>query len=235
MKRAQKGFGLIEVMISLVIGMVLLLGISAILVSMTRTGELRRKMGEVQGGQRLAMTLVGNGLRYAGSFPYAPADTAASVFPIGGVFGAGQSIVGSGAGANADTVSVRFIASTSVTASQGCSVNLIAGNSYTNVYSVSGGYLKCVETNTTANTAPVTVNLIAGLTGMNLLYGVDTTGGGFVTQYRKASEITPPAMWDAVKTIKVNLIFANPLVGDAGQAGKPTVSITQTIPHPIGL
>lgn len=233
MTRAQKGFGLIEMMVALVIGLVLLLGISGILISMTRTSDLRQKMADGQGAQRMAMVLLGNGLRYAGAFPYTTASTPATVFAASGGFGVGQSILGTGAYANADTVSLRFVASATQSASQGCSAQLVAGNSYTNVFSVTGGYLTCNETNTTAGTTEQ-VKLIAGLTGMNVLYGVDATGGGFVTQYLTANEVSSPTnLWDNVKTVKVTLIFSNPLANEAKQPA--TVSITQTIPHAIGL
>ena len=230
---AQQGFGLIEMMISLVIGLILVMGVSGIVISMTRTSELRQKMASVQGGQRMAMVLLGNSVRYAGAFPYAALSTPATVFPASGAFGVGQSIIGSGGNDNADTISLRFVASATQSASQGCSANLAAGSSYTNVFSVTDGYLTCVETNTTAGTTS-TVKLIAGLSGINLLYGVDATGGGFVTQYLTASEVTLPTnLWDNVKTVKIQLIFTNPLAGEAGQSA--TVSVSQTIPHAIGL
>jgi len=235
MKHAQKGFGLIEMLISLVIGLVLLLGVSGILISMTRTSDLRQKMADVQGGQRMAMVLLGNSLRYAGAFPYSASSTPATIFPAAGAFGVGQSIVGTGANANVDTVSLRFVASATQTASQGCSADLVAGISYINVFSVTDGYLTCVESVTTAGgVAQKTVKLIPGLSGMDILYGVDFTGGGSVTQYLTASEIsTTPNLWDNVKTAKVTLIFINPLAKEKGQPA--TVSVTQTIPHAIGL
>lgn len=233
MKHRQQGFGIIEMMISLVIGLILLMGISGILISMTRTSDLRQKMANVQGAQRMAMVLLSNSVRYAGAFPYTASSTPASVFPATSAFGEGHSIVGSGTNQGADTLSVRFIASATQTASQGCSANLVAGNRYTNVFSIANGYLQCVDTNSTASTY-TDVKLIAGLSGMNILYGVDSTGGGFVTQYLKASEVTSPTnLWGSVKTVKITLIFTNPLAGEANQPA--TVSITQTIPHAIGL
>lgn len=233
MKRKQGGFGLVEMLVALVIGLVLLLGLSSILISMTRTAELRRKMAETQSGQRVALSMIGNALRYAGAFPYAEASTVASVFPAAGVFGVGQSLVGSGANENADTVSVRFVASDSASASQGCSAQLTAGHTYTNVFSVSDGYLTCVETDVTAASDPTTAKLVGGLAGMNLVYGVDATGAGFTTQYLAAADAG--LLWDKVKTVRVTLIFTNPLAGQAGQARTPTVSVSQTIPHTIGL
>jgi type IV pilus assembly protein PilW len=237
MKRHAKGFGLIEMLVALVIGLVLLMGLSAILISMTKTSELRRKMAEAQNGQRMAMTLLSNSLRYAGAFPYAAGSSAATTFTAISPFGVGQTIIGSGENESADTVTVRFVASTSGDASQGCSPSLTAGHVYVNEYSVADGYLTCTQTDTTATTAsPLTVKLIGGLVGMNVVYGVDSTGGGFTTQYVSAAEATSPTnLWDRVRTVKVTLIFDNPLKGEAGQAGKDTVSVTQTIPHPIGL
>ena len=234
MKHAQKGFGLVEMMISLTIGLILLIGVGGILLSITRTSDLRQKMASVQGGQRMAMVILGNSVRYAGAFPYASTSTSAKVFPASGSFGTSQSLVGTGENAGADTLSLRFVASATQTASQGCSAALVAGNQYTNVFSVSNGYLTCVETNTTAGTSAETVKLIAGLTGMNVLYGVDATGDGFVTQYLTASEVTLPSnLWNNVKTVKVELIFTNPLAAEAGQPA--TVSISQTSAHAIGL
>jgi type IV pilus assembly protein PilW len=233
MKRMQKGFGLIEMMIAMVIGLVLILGISAILISMTRTSDLRRKMAEVQGGQRLAMSMIGNSLRYAGAFPYVAGNNAATTFPaVAGKFGVGQSIVGTGANADADTVRLRFVASASSTASQGCSANLTAGSTYTDVFTIEGGYLVCEETNNTTGTTAPKVQLIAGLKGMNILYGVDSSGGGFVNQYLMASEV-PANTWDNVKTVQVTLKFDNPLAKEKGQPA--TVQVTQTFPHAIGL
>ncbi len=235
MKRVQHGFGVVEMLISLVIGLVLLLGVSTILISMKRTADLRMRMAEVQGGQRMALTFIGNGVRYAGSFPYTTATTPAILFPAASGFGVGQSILGNGDNADADTVSVRFVASTSSTASQGCSANLVQGHTYLNVFSLDSGYLICEQTDTTAGGAAVTVKLIEGPIGMNVLYGVDSDGGGFVSQYLHAGEVATANLWNSVKAVRLTLTFANPLAKEKGQENKPTVSVTQTIPHAIGL
>ncbi len=229
MKPAQKGFGLVEMLIAMVIGMILLLGISGIMISMTRTSDLRQKMANLQASQRMAMVLLGNSVRYAGAFPYTALDTRATIFPADEVFGMGESLSGTGANENADTLSLRFVASATQTASQGCSASLVGGTSYTNVFGVTDGYLTCVQT---GSADPV--KLIAGVSGMNVLYGVDATGAGFVNQYLTAEEVTAPVdLWGSVKTVKITLIFTNPLHGEPGQPA--TVSISQTIPHVIGL
>jgi type IV pilus assembly protein PilW len=235
MKR-EKGFGIVEMLISMVIGLVLLLGIGTILISMTQTSDLRRRMADTQGNQRMAMTFLSNAVRYAGAFPFSGTDSAETVFPAAAPFAAGQSVIGTGGNTGTDTLSVRFVASTSVNASQGCSPDRIPGNVYMDVFRVAGGFLECAETNVTAGTVENRVRLIAGVTRMDLLYGVQLNGGGFVSQYLTAAEVAAtPALWDNVKTVKVTLTFANPLANQAGQADRPTVSITQTIPHAIGL
>ncbi|WP_426101489.1 PilW family protein [Massilia sp. TSP1-1-2] len=241
MKRAQQGFGLVEMLISLTIGLVLLLGLSTILISMTRTADLRRKMAELQGAQRMALSLAGNALRYSGAFPYSPSDTPATRFPALSPFAVGQTMVGTEGGAGSDTVSVRFVASATTTSSQGCSAQLVAGHSYTDVFSIVNGYLRCEETDTT-DSKKITVDLIAGLTKMDIMYGVDKpkTGtdeikAGFVTQYLTATDVASPKdLWDDVKTVKLALSFTNPLKDEPGNQQPATVSVTQTIPRAIG-
>jgi type IV pilus assembly protein PilW len=236
MKRIEKGFGIVEMLISMVIGLVLLLGVGTILMSMTRTSDLRQKMAETQGSQRMAMTFMSNGVRYAGAFPFSGTDSAESVFPAAAPFAAGQSVIGTGNNTGTDTLSVRFVGSSSINASQGCAPDRAAGHIYTDRFWVSNGFLMCTETDVTAGTDDVPVRLIKGVTRMDLLYGVQLNGGGFVSQYLTGAEIAAaPALWDNVKTVKVKLTFTNPLAGEAGQADKPTVDITQTIPHAIGL
>jgi type IV pilus assembly protein PilW len=227
--RTQRGFGLIEMMVALTIGMVLLLGLGTVFDSMRQTYLSRQSMSQVQSNQRMAMLFVSTSIRNAGFYPNPVARTAATQFPASGSFAAGQSVGGAGAGAGSDTFSARFTASGG-DAIQGCSAQLNANDVYTDVFSISGGYLTCTETDNTAGSPPVAVNLISGLAGMNVLYGVDTTGGGSVTEYLTATQVTPGT---SIKTVGVTLLFTNPLAGQPGQPA--TVSLTQTMPYMIGL
>ena len=108
---------------------------------------------------------------------------------------------------------------------------MTAGHIYVDVFNISGGNLVCTETDITANSSSAT-NLIAGLSGMNILYGVDINGSGSVSQYVKTSSMTT-AYWNSVDTVQVNLKFTNPFANEAGQPA--TLDITKTLPYMVGL
>ena len=218
----QRGSGLIELMVSMAIGLILVLGISTVFLAVNKTYKDRQVLGDLQNSQRIAMSFISAGIHNAG---YYPNPLAAS--PIA----SNQALVGTGDGINyGDTLTVRFVApsGSSVSAFQGCTATLIPGNVYTDTFSVSAGNLVCTETNVTTSTT-TTVNLITGLSGLNISYGVDTTGGGSATTYRPAT--TAAATWDRVKTVTITLRFNNSLTGQ----GQPTDKfLTQTISSLIG-
>ena len=231
--KTQRGLSLVEVLIALTVGIVLLLGVTETFSTMRQTSIATQKLSAVQNQQRLAMYFLHVAVASAGYYPDPVNTTAATVFPASGSFVASQSLTGLGAGALADSISVRFVARTGG-AEQGCSASLVAGDVYTDTFSVVGGNLQCVELdNTAVGAVASTVNLIAGVSGMSILYGVDTTTGGSATRYMTASQIaattTPSDLWKSyVKTARITLQFANPL---AGQPSQPqNVQLMETIP-----
>lgn len=228
--RAQRGAGLIEMMVSIVIGMVLLLGLGMVLFSMNQTYKLRQNMSAVQNSQRNAMTFLNAIIQNAGYNP-SPLTVAAIANPLTGT-GSGSGVPG------ADTISVSFIPASGVSGFQGCTASLAQGNTYTDSFSVDTvkKLLVCTETNQTLATT-TNVPLITGVQGMNVLYGVDSTASGSVTEYLPATGATSVqalGLWPKVKTVKVTLQFDNPLAGEAGQT-VTRVDLTQTIPFMIGL
>lgn len=230
--RTQRGIGLVEMMVAITIGMLLVLGLGTVFVSVKQTSNLRQLLSVFQNNERMASMFLNTSIRNAGFYPN---PLLPNPFLVSGSFTtAGQSIFGAGTGtAGTDTISVRFVAATSATASQGCSAQLVPGDLYTDVFSISGGYLTCTETDNTAASAPVTINLVAGLTGMNVVYGVDTTSSGSVTEYLPGDSVGSANWISNVRTAQITLLFNNPLAGQPGQAA--TVSLTQTIPYMIGL
>lgn len=219
----QIGAGLIELMISMAIGLVLILGVSTVFFSVNNTFKFRQGLAKVQDSQRTAMSFISTGIRNAGYYPnpLAPSPIASNVI-----------LVGTGNGSGADTLAVRFVAPSgaNVTPFQGCTAALTPGNTYRDTFSVSGGNLVCTETNLTTNTS-TTVNLVTGLSSLNIRYGVDTTTAGSATTYRMASAMTA-ATWDDVKTVVVTLGFTNPLFSQPGQPAN--TSLTQVISSLIG-
>lgn len=230
--RTQRGVGLIEMMVSIVIGMVLLLGLGTVLFSMNQTYKMRQSMSAIQNSQRNAMTFLSAIVQNAGYNP-SPLTVAAIAIPLSGN-GGGSGVPGT------DTLTVRFIPSSGVSGFQGCSANLVQGNTYTDQFSVNAvnNTLECTETNETAATVGVVVPLINRVQGMNVKYGVDSTTSGSVTRYLAATgatSVTSLALWPKVKTVKVTLQFDNPLTGEAGQTANTHVDLTQTIPLMIGM
>ena len=217
----QRGSGLIELMVSIAIGLILLLGMSTVFLTVNKTFKDRQGLGDLQNSQRMAMSFISAGIHNAGYYP-----NPLAISPIA----SNQTLVGTGDGSSGgDTLSITFVApsGTGVSAFQGCTASLIQGNTYSDTFTVSAGNLVCTEKNITTNTS-TTVNLIKGLSGLNISYGVDTTGSGSVTTYMPATTV----IWGSVKTVAVTLLFTNPLFGQSGQPA--TKSLTQTISNLIG-
>lgn len=218
--KKQQGSGLIELMISMAIGLILVLGISLVFVSVNNINKDRQGLSNLQNSQRLAMSFISSGIYNAGYYP-----NPLAVSPIA----SNQALVGTESGTN-DTLTIRFVApsGTSITPFQGCTATLTPGNVYSNTFSVSGGNLVCTQTDITAGTAATIVNLSTGLSGLDILYGVDTTGDGSAETYRNASTAT----WGTVKTVMVTLLFTNPLSDVVGQPA--TKSLTQIVSNLTG-
>ncbi len=238
---AQRGFGLVEMMVAITIGLFLILGLGTIFYSMRQTSIARQGLSDLQNNERMAMTFLGAGIQGAGFYPISNpfTTTAVTAFPlVSGSFLAGQSIAGTGTGGGygvsspvgTDTLSVRFVTPPSSAPGaviQGCATGLTSNTLYTDVFSVQmvngTSTLVCTESGTA-------IPLIAGVQGMSVRYGVDPTSSGSVTSYVSATGVTN---WAFVKTVSVTLQFTNPLAGQPGQSA--TVNFTRTIPYMNGL
>ena len=185
--RIQRGAGLVEMMVAVVIGMVLLLGLGTILFSMNQTYRLRQNMSAAQNNQRNAMTFLSAMIQNAGYNP-SPLAVAAITTPLTGT-GSGSGVPGT------DTLTVSFIPASGVSEFQGCTNNLIPNKTYTDTFSVNAATrtLECIERDIPL-TVTVNIPLITGIQGMNVLYGVDTTASGSVTQYLPATSVTAAFM-----------------------------------------
>lgn len=203
--KTQRGVGLIELMISITIGLFLILGLGTMFYAMRQTSVSRNGLSDLQDSERMAMTFLGSAVQGAGSFPIGTApgfNTAILEFPLAAPFAAGQSISGT---TGPDTLSVRFRsnpAAAGVGAIQGCSSSITTTNTlYTDTFSVSGGNLVCTQNGGAATP------LVAGVSSMTVLYGVDPANTGSVTGYVPASGV---ANWSSVRTVNITLQFTNP-------------------------
>lgn len=238
----QRGFTLVELMISILIGLFLLGGLLTLTSAMKRTSGIQGGLEQLHDSERLAATLMNDVIQSAGYYPNPVVNTAAAEFPVTGAFTqAGQSIVGTDGGtasAQLDTVSVRY-----VTAGGDGIINCIGGTSavaatWVNTFQLDGnGNLQCVLT--TNGTVAAAVTLVSGvnISGVNvsgakylqILYGVQSnTGSGThsVDCYLTATQVTAGNYWGNVISVQITLYFANPLYGQPGQ----TATTLATIP-----
>ncbi|GAB2568411.1 PilW family protein [Dyella jejuensis] len=192
------------------------------------------------------------------TLPPSPLLTPANVFTVSNTAGkfatAGQYIYGtvgtSGATANpSDTLYVRFMAGPASNALDCLGQSHADQTLITNVYSVNSttAELDCQVTAvspagavTVSNKQPI-INPIttgggntqSGVYQMLISYGVDPGNTGSVTQYMTAATVNSNAYWGSVRSLKIQLQFANPLANQPGQPGTLNpitriVAVTQT-------
>ena len=234
--KRQRGIGLVEIMVSMVIALFLLLGIGTIFITTRSTYGDQQGLSNLQDNERLAMFMLTNVIQLGGYFPDPRNSTAALSLPVpfSTYSVAGQAVSGSEGGAPnvPDTVQVRFM-----TAPNDGLQNCIGGTNttganvvYDNLFSLNGNTLQC--TVTVNGGAATTQPLVTGVSDMQVLYGVDTTGSssGSVTQYLTKTQIDAGingSNWANVKSVRITLSFVNPLSGPAGVA---PISFTKIVP-----
>lgn len=174
---------------------------------------------------------------------------------------AGQYIYGtagtSGSGtALSDNLYVRFMAGSNsafdTTSSTANSLDCL-GQSHpdqtlvTNEYSVdSKGQLVCQVTaisstgaKTVTTALPIINNITmsggtatSGIYSMTVMYGVDPGNTGSVTQYMTATTVNSSSYWTSVRSMKIQLIFANPLSNQPGQPAQlPQITRIVAVPQ----
>jgi type IV pilus assembly protein PilW len=252
----QRGFTLVELMISILIALFLIGGLLTLVQAMKNTTGIQGGLSQLQDNERMAMTLIADTIQSAGYFPNPTANTAAGEFPVAGSFiFAGQSVVGTGNYGDpppGNSITVRY-ATNGTLAVNGLGVptpdNTIdcTGNTspvatmFTDTFSltpdpnVANTYdLTCVLLNSTAGTS-TTVSLVSGLQSMQIYYGVQTNpavSNGSADTYLDAATVTALTYWPNVISVKITLTFINPLYGNlAGQSWTvpQTVQFTRVI------
>jgi type IV pilus assembly protein PilW len=244
--RADRGFTLVELMVTVTIGLFLVAGLLTLVQAMKRTSTMQSGMSQLQDNERMTTTLMTDVIQSGGYFPSPLVNSATSEFPITGSFtAAGQAIVGSGlygAAAPGDSITVRY-----ATAGGDGVINCSGGTSavaatFTNQFSVDAfGNLNCVLTVTASTVTTSTIQLITGqsvngvlvngVTNMQIYYGVQTNtaaGNNSVDTYLDATAVTSGNYWANVISVKITLTFINPLSGQPGQTST-TIPFTRVV------
>jgi type IV pilus assembly protein PilW len=255
----QRGFTLVELMISILIALFLTGGLLTLVQAMKRTSSVQSGLSQLQDNERMAMTLIADVIQTAGYFPQPTFNTPEAEFPITGPFTfAGQALVGSGAQGDpaqpGNSITVRY-ATGGTTAPPppptvgpdntiDCTGNTSNGPTlFTNKFSIAvdpniaNTYdLVCELQNSAAGT-DTTVYLVGGVTQLQILYGVQTNPGvnnGSADTYLDAATVGSSNYWNKVVSVKITLSFVNPLYGNLAGQNKnadtlPTIAFTRVI------
>jgi type IV pilus assembly protein PilW len=234
-RRGQAGLTLVELMVSLLIGLFLVGGLLTLVQDNKRTFTAQNLLAQLQDSERLIVAIMTDVIETAGYFPDPRVNTAASALPAatiaGTVWAAGQAVSGTlGAGATGDTVKVRYATNSGdgVLSCNGSSNASGAVYTYVNTFSVivqpnGSSDLVCTRDDLAApgNQFP----LVSGVTKLTVLYGVNSAGtGNTVDTYMNAAAVTATGRWANVVSVQLQLAFTNPLYTAAGLGQTATVN-----------
>jgi type IV pilus assembly protein PilW len=232
MARGQRGFTLVELMVTVAIAMFLLAGLVTILQNVRATYANQQSLSQLQDQQRFAMTVLTDVIQAGGYFPDPLGMTPGSALPAAGAYQVAQAFTGT-QGAT-DSIGVRYRTNNGdgVILCDGSSNTAVPPGSqlYTNVFTVVPpvgavpGQLQCTLTIGAAANAPLT--LVTGVQGLTIYYGVKRNPA--VVDYNVDTYLTANQMllagpngndWLNISSVRIVLTFTNPLAGQPGQPG----------------
>jgi type IV pilus assembly protein PilW len=235
----ERGFSVIELVVAMAISVFLLAGLFTILQGTHKTSDNERLLAQLQDDERIAMTLLGNVIESAGYYSNALTTDVSTALPVSANFAtAGQAVFGA-TNAQGDTITLRYQANQADGVLNCQGANAPTGR-YENEFSVDNkGQLVCAIN----GLPPVplvggNIPLVGGGTSLSIRsltirYGVGSAitapnSAGTVDAYLTAAQMTA-VNWTNVYTVRVTITFANPMFGQPGQAGRPTITFTRVI------
>jgi type IV pilus assembly protein PilW len=219
--RGQRGFTLVELMVTIAIALFLLGGLVTIVQTVRRTYSSQQALVQLQDQQRFAITLLTDVIQSGGYYDNPIADTVLSALPpVAPNFASGQAFFGTqGAAAPAaggDTISVRFRTAQNdgiINCNGGQNTAFNPDHVYTNTFSVVGGQLMCSLDGAAA------VPLVSGVRNLTVYYGVKRLVPAVdynVDTYEQANAMQA-SDWSQISSVRAIVTFLNPLFGAPGQ------------------
>jgi len=181
--RRQQGLTLVELMISITLGLLVLAAVLQLFVGSKQSYNLQEGMGRMQENGRYAIDFLTREIGMAG-FPRSAG---------GDAFVAGNTNDGT-----TDSIEVTYESAT------GCLGNA-SGGAASNRFFIQGGGLSC-------NDGTTTEGIVEGVENMQVLYGVDSSGDGIANVYVNATAVaagvvvTGTADWNRVVSVRVALL-----------------------------
>jgi type IV pilus assembly protein PilW len=233
-RTSQSGFTLVEILIALLLGLFLTAGMIEMTQHNKTTYSNQTALAQLQDSERFALSVLNDTIQQAGYYPDPTIRSAPIAMPAGLLpqfVSPAQPLWG-----NTTSISVQYAlgANDAVLNCDGSQSAVKA--TYINTLTVvpdpitpMNGKLTC--TVTTAGGARPPVTLITGVTAMDIRYGINNTGSTTnhdINMYKTAAQMLA-SDWLNVTAVQVSLTFANPMLGQPGQAAKPTFTIIKTI------
>ena len=228
--RAQRGFTLVELMVTVAIALFLLYGLVTIVDSTRRTSRDQQSLAQLQDQERFAMTVLTDVIQAGGYFPDPTTWTPATSLPAAAPFGQGQPFFGThNAAAPGDTIGVRYRTRLNdgvINCTGGTNTAFNPDHLYTNTFSISpAAQLQC------ALDGAAPVPLVSGVTNLTIYYGVKRNFA--VTDYNVDTYLAANQMlntdWDNISSVRVILTFTNPLYKGPGAGQQPTVTFDRVV------
>jgi type IV pilus assembly protein PilW len=226
----QRGFTLVELMVTVAIALFLLYGLVTIVQAVRRTSLDQQSLAQLQDQQRFAMTVLTDVIQAGGYFPDPTSWTPATSLPAAAPFAQGQAFSGThNAAAPGDSIGVRYR-----TALNDGVINCTGGSNtlfnpthvYTNSFSVSAaGQLQC----SLDGAAPLP--LVSGVTNLTIYFGVKRNFA--LTDYNVDTYLTADQMlntdWSNISSVRLILTFTNPLYRGPGGGQPPTLTFDRVV------
>jgi type IV pilus assembly protein PilW len=215
----ERGYSMIELSVALVIALFLLQGLFTILQNTRNASTNQNQLAQLQDQQRMSMTMLTDVIQQAGYYPGAYTTPAATALPATALFTtAGQYITGSvNTATYGDQISVRYQGDTTGSVLD-CLGSVIPNGTtremtfkVTQVNNEPKGLYCSTDGGTTF------VPLIPNVTKMTVTYGVDSSATTSTNAYLTAAQVGAGTFWSNVLSVKVALLFGNPLYGQPGQ------------------
>jgi type IV pilus assembly protein PilW len=240
--RGERGFTLVELLVTVAIALFLLGGLTTVMQTIRRANLNQQALQNLQDEQRFAMTVLTDSIQTAGYYPNATGQTEGSALPaVSPNYKAGQPFFGTHSGSYPtvpDSITVRFMTSggDGVIMCDGSTNTAAAGTdtTETNVFTVvppvgtTPGQLLCALNGAAA------VPLVNNVQSLEIFYGVNRTSptvnynvDTYLTADQMNAALQAGGDWMNITSVRIVLTFTNPLANQPGQP--PTVVFERVV------
>ena len=211
----QFGFGLVELMVSILLSIFISFGLVVIYVGVKGTFKTQDDLSRLQDSQRLISAILANTIQSAGYFVNPVNDSIDSVFPVttvpnrdGTTFSyLGQSVVGKTTNTpQGDSINIRYQTASGdgLMNCQGQTNQSGSSTVWINSFSVNASnQLECSVNGSTP------VPLVDNVSSIKFLYSVDTDGDNSPDGYLDAASVASSGLWKKVYSAQFSITFVD--------------------------